>query len=136
MRGAFDYLRGHPALGGRAIGSIGYCMGGGLSTMLACHEPALAAAVTYYGGPEEAQQIRCPVRGFYGAQDAPILAGLPAFTAGLESAGVDHEMQIYPDTGHAFFNDGRPSYRQEAARDAWARTLSFFAQTLDPVTPA
>jgi carboxymethylenebutenolidase len=45
-------------------------------------------------------------------------------------------MQIYPDTGHAFFNDGRPSYRQEAARDAWARTLAFFAQTLDPVTPA
>jgi dienelactone hydrolase len=30
-------------------------------------------------------------------------------------------------------HDGRPSYRAAAARDAWGRTLAFFAEVLDPV---
>jgi carboxymethylenebutenolidase len=38
-----------------------------------------------------------------------------------------------PTPPHAFFNDTRPSYRPEAARDAWARTLAFFAEVLGPV---
>ncbi len=48
-------------------------------------------------------------------------------------AGVDYELRIYPDTPHAFFNDTRPSYRPEAARDAWGRTLAFFADALGSV---
>lgn len=42
-----------------------------------------------------------------------------------------NELRVYPDTGHAFFNDTRPSYRPAASRDAWARALAFFAQALD-----
>jgi carboxymethylenebutenolidase len=110
-------------------------MGGSLSAQLAVSS-ALAAAVIYYGtGPdaEQVAQISCPIRGFYGREDARIVAGLPDFAAALAAAGIDHELRIYPDTGHAFFNDTRPSYRPEAARDAWARTLAFLAATLDPV---
>jgi dienelactone hydrolase len=46
---------------------------------------------------------------------------------------VDHELRIYPDTPHAFFNDTRPRYRAEAARDARAGAL-VFAQVLGAVT--
>lgn len=136
LREAFKYVKSHPACDGRAVGSIGYCMGGGLSGLLACAEPELAGAAIYYGSAPPADkvgQIKCPVRGFYGEDDPRIVSGLPELGRALTEAGVDHELRIYPDTGHAFFNDQRPSYRQEAARDAWGRTLRFFADALDPV---
>jgi carboxymethylenebutenolidase len=136
LRAAFAFLRGHPAVAGSAVGSIGYCMGGGLSGLLAAAEPELGAAVINYGrspSAEQAAEIRCPLRGFYGREDPGIVSGLPEFAQALQSAGVDHELRVYPDTGHAFFNDGRPSYRHRAARDAWGRTLAFLAATLDPV---
>jgi carboxymethylenebutenolidase len=37
---------------------------------------------------------------------------------------------VYPGAPHAFFNDTRSFYRVGAARDAWARTLGFFAERL------
>jgi carboxymethylenebutenolidase len=137
VRAAADFLRSHPACSGRAIGSVGYCMGGGLSAQLACTDPDLGAAAIYYGASPSAEQtasIRCPIRGFYGQDDPRVVSGLPAFEAELRAAGVDHELRVYPDTGHAFFNDRRPSYQIESARDAWARTLAFFAETLGPVS--
>ena len=136
LRAAIAFLSTRPACAGRAVGSIGFCLGGGLSALLACEEPQLGAAVVYYGsspGEERVGSIHCPLRGFYGQDDPRIVGGLPAFDAALKAAGADHELRIYPDTGHAFFNDTRPSYRPEAARDAWGRTLAFFAQTLAPM---
>jgi carboxymethylenebutenolidase len=137
LRAAVSWLHSHPVCAGRAVGSVGFCLGGGLSALLAAEEPELAAAVIFYGSSpsdEQAGAIGCPLRGFYGQDDPRIVAGLPAFDAALSAARVDHELRVYPNTGHAFFNDTRPSYRQEPARDAWARTLAFFAQTLGPVS--
>jgi carboxymethylenebutenolidase len=139
LRAAVAWLHRHPACVGRAVGSVGFCLGGGLSALLAVEEPELGAAAIFYGSSpadEQAGTIGCPVRGFYGQDDPRIVAGLPAFDAALSAGGVDHELRVYPNTGHAFFNDTRPSYRQEAARDAWARTLAFFAETLGPVSTA
>jgi carboxymethylenebutenolidase len=136
LRAGVSYLWAHPACAGRAIGSVGFCLGGGLSALLACEEPQLAAAAIFYGASPSAEQVAsigCPVRGFYGREDPRIVAGLPDFEAALADAGADFELRVYPDTPHAFFNDTRPSYRQEAARDAWAGTLAFFARALDPV---
>lgn len=133
LRAALAFLRAHPACAGRRVGSVGFCMGGGLSALLACEEPHLDAAVVFYGPSPEAERaasIGCPLRGFYGHDDPRIVGGLPAFEQALQAAGVDHELRVYPETGHAFFNDTRPSYRPEAARDAWGRTLAFFAETL------
>lgn len=133
LRAALAFLRSHPACGERPIGSVGFCMGGSLSAQLACQEPELAASVVFYGSSpsdELTASIGCPLRGFYGQEDPRIVNGLPAFDAALAAAGVDHELRVYPAAGHAFFNDTRPSYRPEAARDAWARTLAFFADAL------
>jgi carboxymethylenebutenolidase len=133
---AIAFMVDHLACMGRSIGSVGFCLGGGLSALLACEEPRLSAAVVYYGSSPDAERvgsIHCPLRGFYGQDDPRIVGGLSAFDAALSAAGADHELRIYPNTGHAFFNDTRPSYRPAAARDAWARTLAFFAQTLAPV---
>ncbi len=137
LRGAVALLRSHPASTGRAVGSIGFCMGGNLSALLASEEPELGAAAIFYGGSPSAAQVAtigCPVRGFYGQDDPRIVGSLPAFEEALDAAKVDHELRIYPDTGHAFFNDTRPSYRPEAARDAWGHVLAFFATALEPAS--
>jgi len=60
---------------------------------------------------------------------AGALAGIEA----MQRAGVAFEYHIYPDAPHAFFNDTRRSYRADAARDAWARCLMFFATHVGPV---
>jgi carboxymethylenebutenolidase len=68
---------------GQKIGSVGYCLGGGLSALLACHDPKLGVACIYYGSAPPAERvpdIRCPVAGFYGSEDKRIVDGLPAFT--------------------------------------------------------
>ncbi len=134
LRPAVRFLASHPACAGRGVASVGYCMGGGLAARLAT-EPGLSGAVIYYGmSPEREQvaQISCPIRGFYGREDARIVAGLDDFAAALSAAGIDHKLRVYADARHAFFNDTRPSYRPAAARDAWARTLGFLAATLSP----
>jgi carboxymethylenebutenolidase len=135
LRPAVGCLRSHEACAGRPVASVGYCMGGGLSARLAISSE-LSAAVIYYGvspEPEQVAQISCPIRGFYGRDDPRIVSGLPEFAAALANAGIDHKLRVYPDAPHAFFNDTRPSYRSEPARDAWARTLGFLAATLEPV---
>jgi carboxymethylenebutenolidase len=134
---AVGFLGSHPGCKGRSIGVVGFCMGGGLSAQLACSEANLSAAAIFYGASPEKDQvgrIRCPIRGFYGQDDPNIVSALPGFAKELEKAGLDYDLRVYPNTPHAFFNDTRPSYRQEAARDAWGSLLAFFAVTLGPVS--
>lgn len=41
-----------------------------------------------------------------------------------------HEFHSFPDAGDAFMNDARPSYRAEAAADAWQKCIAFLAEHL------
>ena len=135
LRSAVEVLQAHPSTTGMPIGSVGYCMGGALSALLACSSAGIDGAVIYYGSSPSAEQVAklsCPVRGFYGADDPRVVSTLPAFSDALAARGIDAELRVYPDTPHAFFNDTRPTYRSAPARDAWARTLAFFAEVLAP----
>jgi carboxymethylenebutenolidase len=50
----------------------------------------------------------------------------------LDEVGVEHEVIVYPNSGHAFFRDSDPSvYKPEAAKDAWERTKKFFSENLN-----
>ncbi len=125
-----DAVRGAQVCNGRVM-STGYCLGGHLSALLAGADPALAAAALYYGtSPDLAAMaaLTCPLIGFYGSEDPRITSTVPAFEEALRAAGKRFEAHVYPGAPHAFFNDTRPSYRTDAARDAWARTLALFAQ--------
>ena len=69
-----------------------------------------------------ATQIKCPVLGLYGGDDAGIpVADVKEMETALRTTGKTAEFIIYPGAPHAFFADYRPSYRPEAARDAWKR---------------
>jgi carboxymethylenebutenolidase len=129
---AAAHLRTMPGCTGR-VGSVGYCLGGMLSALLAGRDAELDAAAIYYGtSPEPAamEGVRCPLIGFYGEEDTRITSGVQALGEALRAQGTPFEAHIYPNTPHAFFNDTRPSYRVDSARDAWARTLMFFDQHL------
>ncbi|GAB3557176.1 dienelactone hydrolase family protein [Spelaeicoccus albus] len=131
---AFDHLAGLSETGGR-VGVVGYCFGGTYAFALAVAEPRLRAAVPYYGhadyGRDELGAIKCPVLAFYGEDDANLMASLPELTDSMHAAGVDFRAHTYPGAGHAFFNDtNRHAYAEEAANDAWRRTLDFLGTAI------
>jgi len=133
LRDAVRHLRGQcPATLGQPVACIGFCMGGGLTALLACEEPELAGAAIFYGSApplDKVKDIACPVMGFYGGLDARINAGLPAFAEAMAVAGKRFEYQVYEGAAHAFFNDARPVYHAGAARDAFSRLLTFLRST-------
>jgi carboxymethylenebutenolidase len=77
------------------------------------------------------KRISCPVLAFYGEQDTRLIEGLPELRQRLDDAGADFQVQIYPQAGHAFFNDTNPAvYNRAAAEDAWRRTLAFLRENI------
>jgi carboxymethylenebutenolidase len=132
LRGAVAHLRDHPDCNGQ-IGTVGFCLGGGLGGLLACDEGDVRATVVYYGTPppaERAGEVSSPMLGIYGGDDHVVTDAVPAFADAMAAAGKTFDHRVYPGAPHAFFNDTRPCYRVRAARDAWARTLGFLAEQL------
>jgi len=118
---------------GQKIACVGFCMGGGLSALLACEEPELSGAAVFYGmtpSVEKIAKINCPVIAFYGAKDQRVNAGILGFQDAMRAAGKSFEHHVYDGAGHAFFNDDAASYDVKAARDSFARLLAFFSKTL------
>jgi carboxymethylenebutenolidase len=134
LRGAFRHLRDERAeTRGQKTACVGFCMGGGLSALLACEEPELSGAAVFYGMTPQAgkiAKIACPVIAFYGAKDQRVNAGIPGFVEAMHAGGKPFEHHVYDGAGHAFFNDDAPSYDAKAARDSFARLLAFFSIVL------
>ncbi|MGG7466611.1 dienelactone hydrolase family protein [Plantibacter sp. YIM 135347] len=123
-----DLLFDEPGVDGR-IAVMGFCFGGGYSFALAAADRRIRAAVPFYGYPPEpaaVTAIACPVLAFYGDEDERLMKTLPELTETMEDARVEFTATVYPGAGHAFFNDSNSiTYREDAAADAWARTLAF-----------
>jgi carboxymethylenebutenolidase len=135
LKGAIDYLKTSDFVIPNGIGSIGFCMGGWLSLSLACHSKDLAGAVIFYGRiPAQIDLIKnlsCPILGNYGGADLGITeADINRLKTALTKYRKRFDIKVYPGAPHAFFNDTRESYRPDAAKDAWKRTLAFFRETL------
>jgi carboxymethylenebutenolidase len=133
---AAEYLSKQPYIDGRGIGSVGFCMGGGLALALAIESPLIKAAAPFYGFPpdpvDKVKGLQCPVLAIFAEHDAWITAAVrDGLKDALERHGKEFEFHVYPGTEHAFFNDTRPeAYKEAAARDAWGRVLAFFGAQL------
>jgi carboxymethylenebutenolidase len=130
---AVAFLRTHPDGNGK-VGAVGFCWGGGQINRLAIADPALDAAVAYYGptpDPAEVPKIKAPLLLHYAGLDTRIDEGIPAYKAALDKAGVSYQIYMYEGANHAFNNDtSAERYNAEAAKLAWGRTLAFFAEKL------
>jgi carboxymethylenebutenolidase len=131
----FDALKKYPECSGK-VGSVGFCFGGRMSLMIGINRP-LDAICTFYGGGmqqifDKLDAIQCPVLGLFGDKDQSIPVGtVEEFDKVLDRVGVEHEVIMYPNSGHAFFRDSDPNmYKPEAAKDAWERVKKFFAKNL------
>jgi len=137
LKAAHAFLEGRADVKKGRIGAIGWCMGGRWTLTLATEIRTLAAAVAYYGAPPTEPAaiaaIKAPVLGNFGAEDkGPSPDQVRAFEAAMKKAGKAADLKVYDGAGHAFANVNNPwgGYREPAARDAWARTVAFFAKHL------
>jgi carboxymethylenebutenolidase len=124
------------------LGIMGYCRGGRTVWVYSAHNPALKAGVAFYGSlvdPEAqkaiwpksptqlAPEVKAPVLGLYGEADAGIpVTQVDAMKAALAGANKTFEIKLYPAAPHGFHADYRPSYRKDAADDAWAQMTAWF----------
>ena len=123
----------------------GFCWGGRITWLYAAHNPALKAAVAWYGRlvgqatPQTprhplalAGQMQAPVLGLYGGADPGIpldtVEQMKAALAAGPAAARQSRFVVYPDAPHAFHADYRPSYVKDAAEDGWRRMLAWLKQ--------
>jgi len=133
LKTCFNYLKRENKV--EKIAVMGFCFGGTYSYSFAASEPALAAALPFYGHApekeEELARISCPIIAFYGKKDIALVQGLPQLEASMKKLNKDFQYKIYPNAGHAFMNDTNPTtYNKEAAEDAWEKALQFLEKHL------
>lgn len=124
------------------VAMVGFSAGGHLAYLAACRLPISRAAVMYGGWlpttdiplsrPTPTLEFTPGITGrvlyAVGEDDAQISAAERAQIAGaLRAAGVDHELAVYPGTGHAFFWPGTPAFNERSRDDAWSRVLALLA---------
>jgi carboxymethylenebutenolidase len=121
----------------------GFCWGGRVVWLYAAHRKDLKAGVAWYGRLsgdksdlrprqplEVGAELNAAVLGLYGGKDKAIpQADIEAMKKVLASGNLAaraSEFVVYPEAGHAFFADYRPSYEPQAAADGWHRMLAWF----------
>ncbi len=124
----------------------GFCWGGRITWLYAAHNERLKAAVAWYGqltgeptplkpnSPLDlVGKLDAPVLGLYGGKDTGITQEQVEKMKAALSASSDPDAKaskliVYPESGHAFHADYRPSYREADAKDGWKKCLDWFRQ--------
>ena len=137
MCGAAAFLLAQPGVEGERVGSLGFCLGGGLSVWAAASCPQVGAAVSYYyvlpHDKPDFSRIKGPLLGHFGTADEFIPKEVAeGLEAELRDAGVDVTFHYYDGGGHAFFNDTDRlgTYDREKAELSWERSVSFLRSAL------
>ncbi|SEN62947.1 carboxymethylenebutenolidase [Duganella sp. CF517] len=124
------------------IAITGFCWGGRVTWMYAAHNPSIKAGVAWYGrlvGTSNANTpknpidiaatLNVPVLGLYGEKDTGITQdSVKAMQAMLAKGPNKSTFVVYPNSGHAFHADYRPSYVEADAKDGWGRMIAWFRQ--------
>jgi carboxymethylenebutenolidase len=124
-----------PAANGK-VASLGFCWGGARSFAYAATRADLAAAVVYYGSSPDSTllaQVRAPVLGLYGADDARVNATIEPARAALEKLGRSYAPHLYEGAGHGFLRAQslREGANRRAAEQAWPTTIEFLRRHLE-----
>jgi carboxymethylenebutenolidase len=121
-----------PSASGK-LGAVGFCWGGGTSFLYAIKQPALNAAVSYYGpmpsDPAAFATVKAPVLGLYGGNDNRVNANIETTRSGMAAAKAEYEPHIFEGAGHGFLrqqsgNANAPG-NMKATEQAWPLTIEF-----------
>jgi len=140
LNAAMEYGKKLPASNGKT-GVVGFCWGGARSFGYAAAQPALNAAVVYYGdapGSADSSQeaalanLKAPVLGLYAGNDARINATVPPTEAAMKKLGKSYEVHTYEGAGHGFMfsQGGAGGANLKAAQESWPVALQFFKKNL------
>ncbi|WP_225785032.1 dienelactone hydrolase family protein [Xenophilus sp. Marseille-Q4582] len=125
-------------------GITGFCWGGRITWLYAA-TGKVQAGVAWYGRlvgqaseltprhpVDVAAELKAPVLGLYGGKDQGIpldtVDKMKSSLAAGSAAAKASRFVIYPEAGHAFHADYRPSYQKAAADDGWQRALAWFRE--------
>ena len=122
------------------LGITGFCWGGRIVWLYCAHNPKVKAGVAWYGRlmgdksertPAQpvdiAAGLKVPVLGLYGGKDTGIpLDTVEKMKGELAKGRSQSEIVVFPNSGHAFNADYRPSYMEADAKEAWQRCLAWF----------
>jgi carboxymethylenebutenolidase len=126
----------------KRVGVTGFCWGGRITWLYAAHNPNLRAGVAWYGRLagvatelqpkyplDIAAQLKAPVLGLYGGKDQGIpLTDVEKMSAAIKAARGASRIAVFPEAGHGFHADYRPSYREQDAKDGWRECLAWFRE--------
>ena len=146
LKAAVEWAKTRQGARADRVGVTGWCWGGSTTIQVAATNPDIKAAVAWYGPPgrpyqgasgpvtgfDLAKDIKAPFLGLFGETDTnPKPEDARKFGEMLKEHGNKNvEIVIYPGAGHAFHADYRPSYKPEAAADAWKRCVGWFDKYL------
>ncbi len=132
LQSTFAFLQNQPGVDANHIGAVGFCMGGGYALQMAVTTKGMKAASVFYGAvpkPLEAFARSCPIAGSYPDKDFTTQGARELDTL-LDTYNIPHDIKVYENTQHSFFNHQRTPFEVEASKDAWQRMLSFFQEHL------
>jgi carboxymethylenebutenolidase len=121
-----------PSANGK-LGTVGFCWGGGTSFLYALRQPALNAAVSYYGpmsaDPAAYTHAKAPVLGLYGGNDIRVNPNIEIAKAEMAKAKAPYEPHIFEGAGHGFLRQqgggANAPGNMKATEQAWPLTIEF-----------
>jgi carboxymethylenebutenolidase len=136
------YLDTRDDVAGRKIGTVGFCMGGGMAFAAAGTYPDRVAAVaSYHGGRLAVDESTSPhllapkVKAEVYIAVADNDASYPPemaerFEKSLDDAGISYRSELYAGAAHGWMKPDFPIYDEAAAERGWHEMLALFGRTL------
>jgi carboxymethylenebutenolidase len=124
------------------IGTVGFCMGGGMAlTAAGTYPDRIAAAASFHGGnlatdaPTSPHRLAPQMKAEVYIAGADNDASYPPEMAerleqALTDAGVRHRSEIYPGAAHGWMKPDFPVYDEAAAERGWSEMLALFDRNL------
>ncbi|HEY4265954.1 MAG TPA: dienelactone hydrolase family protein [Micropepsaceae bacterium] len=125
------------------MGSVGYCMGGGMAIRTAAAEPQkIAAAASFHGGnlatdaPDSPHLLASKIKarlyfGFAIEDRSTPPEAVEKLKAALDAVGVNYEGETYPGARHGWCVKDHNVYDEHQAEHAWHHLVELFKETLE-----